>query len=146
MYPLFEHATSLVRGLSSLSGGEPSDDLIVACLVRNLDGRYELRAAGAALRVRLGQIIDAAESPGVAEEDFDKLFDQLEAIGAGLQIPGAESLQLERISLCVRTGSQDSLTPLGTWLRNGFRAATTGAGTGTIPFAFGPAHAFGVRV
>jgi len=143
MYKLLPHATALIHGLSSLSDGDPNDDLIVTRLVRNLDGRYELTAAGAALRAGLSEIVDGAASPDDAEAELDKLFSDLESIGAGLDIPGADSLQLEHMSLCVRTADQDVLTPIGTWLRGVFRAGTAVEDVRVVPFEFTPSLALG---
>ena len=146
MYPLHRHAAALVHRLSSLAQGDPGDDLIVKRLVRILDGRYELTASGAALRAGLIEIIDSAASSTVIEAALDQLFSDLEAIGAGLDIPSADALHLEHIALCKQMANQTALTPAGEWLRNGFRAATAAEDVRAVPFEFGPSHAFGVAV
>jgi hypothetical protein len=121
--PLLQFAVSRVDALNSLSEGNPNDELIVMRLARNLDGRYELTAAGAAMRAGLLEIIEGAASPAAAADALHTMRSDLEAIRDGRQVPGTRSFLLEHMMLCRRVDARDSLTPHGEWLLDEFCSA-----------------------
>jgi len=131
--PLLKYAKSRVAGLNALSEGNRLDELISLRLAQNLDGRYELTAAGAALRAALSEIVTSAATPHDAELALENMYSDLEAIAARKMIPALDSLALEQMTLCTHIDAVAVPTPLGEWLLAEFRTAEASCEPAFLP-------------